>query len=107
MWRIIQPLQHRQQPDGALFHGRRSDRTAWARILFECKKIRQRAAFLEGHGQLACYARSLGQKRAVYVGFTPEHLRYPDTVVESRATIRKVDIITYLIPYDEVKDFEG
>lgn len=76
-------------------------------LLFECKKYAGERQFVEGHGQLAYYARSLGQKRAIYVVFTPEHLRYPDTVVESRVTIRKVDIITYLIPYDEVKDFEG
>lgn len=76
-------------------------------MLFECKRYYGERQFVEGHGQLAYYARSLGQKRAIYVVFTPEHLRYPDTVVESRTTIRKVDIITYLIPYDEVKDFEG
>ena len=38
--------------------------------------------------------------------FTPEHLRYPDTVKEGKTTIRNVEVITYLIAYDEVKDFE-
>jgi type II secretory pathway predicted ATPase ExeA len=76
-------------------------------MLFECKRYYGERQFLEGLGQLAYYARSLGQKRAIYVVFTPEHLEYPDTIKESRTTIRKVEIITYLIPYDEVKDFEG
>jgi hypothetical protein len=76
-------------------------------MLFECKRYYGERQFVEGHGQLAYYARSLGQKRAIYIVFTPEHLQYPETVIESRVTIRKVEIITYLIPYDEVKDFEG
>ena len=75
-------------------------------MLFECKRYYGERQFVEGHGQLAYYARSLGQKRAVYVVFTPQHLRYPDTVLEGRSIVRKVDITTYLIPYDEVKDFE-
>ena len=76
-------------------------------MLFECKRYYGERQFVEGHGQLAYYARSLGQKRAIYVVFTPEHLRYPDTVQAGRTTVRNVEIITYLIPYDEVKDFEG
>lgn len=61
--------------------------------------------FVDGKGQLAYYARKLGQKRAVYVVFTPQHLRYPATVTEGTEIIRKVEVITYLIPYDEAKDF--
>ena len=75
-------------------------------LLFECKRYYGERQFVQGHGQLACYARSLGQKRAVYVVFTPQHLSYPDTVKEDRTTVRNVEITTYLIPYDEVKDFE-
>ena len=74
-------------------------------MLFECKKYAGERQFIKGHGQLAYYARSLGQKRAIYVVFTPEHLRYPDTITAGRAIVRNVEIITYLIPYDEVKDF--
>ncbi len=75
-------------------------------ILFESKRYYGERQFVAGHGQLAYYARSLGQKRAIYVVFTPQHLRYPTTIKEGRTTIRNVEIITYLIPYDEVKDFE-
>ena len=75
-------------------------------LLFECKRYYGERQFVEGLGQLAYYARSLGQKRAVYVVFTPDHLRYPDTVKEDKTTIRNVEITTYLISYDEVKDFE-
>ena len=74
-------------------------------MLLECKRYYGEKQFTKGQGQLAYYARSLGQKKAVYVVFTPEHLRYPDTVQEGKTTIRNVEIITYLIPYDEVKDF--
>jgi AAA-like domain len=76
-------------------------------MLFECKRYYGERQFVQGHGQLAYYARSLGQKRAVYVVFTPEHLRYPDTVQAGRSVVRNVEVITYLIPYDEVKDFEA
>jgi hypothetical protein len=55
---------------------------------------------------LAYYARSLGQKRAIYVVFTPQHLKYPDTIKEGRTVVKNVELVTYLIPYDEVKDFE-
>ena len=75
-------------------------------LLFESKRYYGERQFVEGKGQLAYYARSLGQKRAVYVVFTPTHLRYPATVTEGTETIRKVEVTTYLIPYDEVKDFE-
>jgi AAA domain len=75
-------------------------------MLFECKRYYGERQFVQGHGQLAYYARSLGQKKAVYVVFTPEHLRYPDTVQAGRSVVRNVEVITYLIPYDEVKDFE-
>jgi AAA-like domain len=75
-------------------------------LLFECKKYAGERQFIKGHGQLAYYARSLGQKRAVYVVFTPQHLPYPNTIKEGRDTVRNVEIVTYLIPYDEVKDFE-
>jgi AAA-like domain len=75
-------------------------------LLFECKKYAGERQFIKGHGQLAYYARSLGQKRAVYVVFTPQHLPYPNTIKEGLDTVRNVEIITYLIPYDEVKDFE-
>ena len=43
----------------------------------------------------------------MYVVLTPEHLRYPDTVKEGKTTARNVEVITYLIAYDEVRDFEG
>jgi hypothetical protein len=55
--------------------------------------------------QLAQYARSLGLKKAIYVVFTPDHIRYPEEVKEEIFTKNGVDIETYLIPYNEEKDF--
>jgi hypothetical protein len=74
-------------------------------MLFECKRYYGERQFVEGHAQLVYYARSLGQKRAIYIVFTPQHLNYPDTVKAGRTTVKNVEIITYLIPYDEEKDF--
>ncbi len=75
-------------------------------MLFECKRYYGEKQFIKGHSQLAYYARSLGQKRAIYVVFTPQHLKYPDTIKEGRTVVKNVELVTYLIPYDEVKDFE-
>lgn len=74
-------------------------------LLFEAKRYYGETQFVEGKGQLAYYARKLGQKRAVYVVFTPQYLRYPASVTVGNEIIRKVEIITHLIPCDNVKDF--
>ncbi len=74
-------------------------------ILFETKKYYSNVKFEDGLHQLSQYARSLGLNKAVYVVFTPDHIRYPEEVKEDTFTKNGVDIEAYLIPYNEEKDF--
>jgi hypothetical protein len=50
-------------------------------------------------------AESLAYQEAVYLVFTPNHLRYPALVQEGKEATQGVHIITFLIDYDEDKDF--
>lgn len=74
-------------------------------ILFESKKYYGFTQFESGKKQLTYYAESLGLSEAVYLVFTPQHIRYPAQVQEGQETIRGVSISTFLIVYDEEKDF--
>jgi hypothetical protein len=74
-------------------------------ILFESKKYYGFAQFEAGKKQLAYYAESLALQEAVYLVFAPNHLRYPALVQEGQEAIRGVHITTFLIDYDEEKDF--
>jgi hypothetical protein len=74
--------------------------------LFETKKYYSPTKFRNGKKQLAHYARGLGLDKAVYLVFTPNHIEYPDTVIEGTEMIEGMAISIYLVPYDEVKDFK-
>lgn len=56
-----------------------------------------------GKKQLAYYCKSLGQKRGIYLVFCPNDINYPETVKEQTEIIDKVEIMTYLVEYDENK----
>jgi hypothetical protein len=73
--------------------------------LFETKKYYSPAKFTKGKRQLAHYARSLGLNKAVYLVFTPNHIEYPEYVHEGTEMHDGLEIVVYLLPYDEVKDF--
>jgi hypothetical protein len=73
--------------------------------LFETKKYYSPAKFTKGKGQLAHYARSLGLDKAVYVVFVPNNIEYPAYVNEGVEMHDGLEIVVYLVPYDEVKDF--
>jgi AAA-like domain len=74
--------------------------------LFETKKYYSPTKFRNGKKQLAHYARGLGLDKAVYLVFTPNHIEYPDTVIEGTEMIEGMAISIFLVPYDEVKDFK-
>jgi hypothetical protein len=74
-------------------------------ILFESKKYYGFTQFENGKKQLAYYAVSLGLNEAVYLVFTPSHLNYPAPVVEQEEVLNGITIHTFLIEYDEEKDF--
>lgn len=74
-------------------------------FLIETKKYYSPNKFLKGKEQLAHYATSLGLTQAVYLVFTPNHLQYPQVVVEGKELIKEVEVLTFLVKYDEEKDF--
>ena len=74
-------------------------------LLIETKKYYSPSKFEKGKKQLAYYASRLGLDQAVYLVFTPHHLKYPPTVLENQETIEGVLVVTYLVGYDEEKDF--
>ncbi len=74
-------------------------------LLIETKKYYSPSKFEKGKKQLAYYASRLGLAKAVYLVFTPHHLKYPPTVLENQETIEGVLVVTYLVGYDEEKDF--
>jgi AAA-like domain len=74
--------------------------------LFETKKYYSLSKFNNGKKQVAHYARSFGLDKAVYLVFTPRHLDYSDFVVEKIEKIEGIEVHTYLVSYDEIKDFK-
>jgi hypothetical protein len=73
--------------------------------LFETKKYYSPGKFSKGKRQLAHYARGLGLDKAVYLVFTPRHIEYPEDVVEGMEVHEGIEILVFLVGYDEEKDF--
>ncbi|MBI4646015.1 MAG: AAA-like domain-containing protein [Bacteroidia bacterium] len=73
--------------------------------LFETKKYYSPGQFETGKTQLAYYCKSLGIKQGYYLVFAPDKIKYPDEIIEKAEKINNIAINTYLIKYDEEKDF--
>jgi AAA domain len=61
--------------------------------------------FGKGKVQLAYYCKKLGLTRGEYLIFVPKHLSLPDTVSETSVDLEGVSVRTWLVFYDEKKDF--
>ena len=72
--------------------------------LVEFKIFRDIFRFEKGKKQLAYYARSLKLKEAIYLVFVPNTVKLAG-VREQRETVEGVLIETYIVLYDEEKDF--
>ena len=72
-------------------------------FLIEAKIYYSPSKFDDGKKQLAYYCNSLGINRGVYLVFCPNNIKYPERVKEQSETIDSVEIVTYLISYDETK----
>ena len=72
----------------------------------EFKVFHNSTQFRRGKPQLAYYANSLGLKEAVYVVFVPTDITLPSVVENQDEMVKDVSITTYIVRYDEVKDFE-
>lgn len=75
-------------------------------FIVEVKKYYGFAQFEKGKNQLEYYASRLGLSQAVYVVFCPNNLRYLPPVQKEVETINGVEIRTYLVDFDEEKDFD-
>ena len=73
--------------------------------LFETKVYRYPKQFHDGKGQVAYYAKSLSLEEAVYLVFVPNNIYYPERVKEADEVINEVRVRTFLVMYDEEKDF--
>ena len=47
----------------------------------------------------------LGLDKAVYMVFTPRHIEYPEDVLEGIEVHEGLQIMVFLVAYDEEKDF--
>jgi len=72
-------------------------------FLIETKIYYSPSKFDDGKKQLAYYCKSLGLKKGVYLVFCPNDIKYPDKVNELPENIDTIEIVTYLISYDETK----
>jgi len=72
--------------------------------LLEIKKYYSPSYFIKGKKQLSYYCSRAGLDRGYYVVFIPNTIN-PSYVSDKLDTINGVEIITYLIWYDEEKDF--
>ncbi len=72
-------------------------------FLIETKVYYSPGKFIKGQDQLAYYCKSLGLKKGIYLVFCPTDIYYPDVVKEETKNIENIEIITYLIKYDETK----
>lgn len=61
--------------------------------------------FHEGKTQLAYYCQKLGLTFGYYLIFVPNHVRIPEALKEGSEEIKGVKLTTYLVMYDEEKDF--
>lgn len=61
--------------------------------------------FARGKKQLSYYCRKEGLKKGVYLVFVPNHIRLPKVIIEEVEMVNEVEITTYLVMYDEEKDF--
>ena len=72
--------------------------------VIEFRIYRTPAQFNNGKRQLAHYAASLDIQQGIYLVFVPNTVSLP-SVKEGREPIDNIDIHTFIVPFDEEKDF--
>jgi len=72
--------------------------------VIEFKIFRDIFKFEKGKEQLAYYAKSMGLQEGVYLVFVPNIVSLPD-IREQEETVAGIFIRTYIVLYDEEKDF--
>ncbi len=72
--------------------------------MIEFKIFRDIFQFEKGKKQLAYYAKSLGLAEALYLVFVPNTVNLAD-IREEEEILESIQMKTYIIIYDEEKDF--
>ena len=72
--------------------------------VFEAKIYRNNFQFRKGKKQLAYYCRSIGVLTGIYLVFLPNDVKSPE-VKDNKEELDGVAVGTYIIEYDEEKDF--
>ena len=73
--------------------------------LIETKIYRYDKQFQNGKKQLGYYANRLGIKEAIYLVFVPNNIQHPEKAKENKETHHGISVQTFLVFYDEEKDF--
>lgn len=73
--------------------------------LVEIKIFTNQTKFKKGKKQLAYYCKSLGLTEGIYLVFSPNHIKFTEVTSDSIEPLEGVEIFTYIVPYDEEKDF--
>ncbi len=71
----------------------------------EFKVFHNSTQFKKGKPQVAYYANSIGLKEAVYVVFVPNDITLASVKESQNENVNGVSITTYIVRYDEEKDF--
>ena len=72
--------------------------------VIEFKIYRSQGKFQKGKQQLAYYCESMGLEEGVYLVFVPNTVTLPG-IVDSVERVGEIEISTYIVHYDEEKDF--
>jgi len=72
--------------------------------VIEFKIYQSPAKFAKGKEQLAYYSKSMGLKEGIYLVFVPNTVNLP-IIQEQEETINSIRIRTFIVTYDEEKDF--
>ena len=73
--------------------------------LLEAKRYYGLTRFEDGKKQLVYYCKKLNIQEGVYLVFVRNTDRLPEEVVEQKETLEGISLYTFLVVYDEVKDF--
>ncbi len=73
--------------------------------IIEFKVYKSPVQFRKGKPQVAHYANSQGLKEAIYLVFVPSDIKFDSIKENQNEMINGVSITTYIVRYDEEKDF--
>ncbi|MBI4645904.1 MAG: AAA-like domain-containing protein [Bacteroidia bacterium] len=73
--------------------------------VIETKIFRNILRINKGKAQLAYYCKTIGVKEGIYIVFVPNNVDYSKSPQKMTELINNIEIKTYMVEYDEEKDF--